>query len=84
MKMGQLRKTAQADPHIRIVMAARAGRGVRLTAEQAYDLGVLDDAVSLAAQNKAEDLGFRIDGSGRLKKLTQQTPTHKHEDSSHE
>lgn len=41
----------QLTPHQKIVRAAKLGRGVRLSVAEAYQLGVLDDAVVTCAEN---------------------------------
>jgi hypothetical protein len=51
-------KSAQAKrrpltPYQKIVRAAEEGRGVRLTAQEAFDMGHLDDAIFTAAQERA-------------------------------
>lgn len=42
-------------PHQRIVGAAKRGRGIRLTADEAFTLGVLDDAIVARALQDACD-----------------------------
>lgn len=43
-------------PHQRIMRAAKAGKGVRLSADEVFALS-LDDAISSAALNDDEDQG---------------------------
>lgn len=45
--------TRKLTPHQRIVRAAEARRGVRLTADEAFDLAV-DEAIRHAAENDDE------------------------------
>ena len=38
------------SPYQRIVKAAKAGRGIRLSADECFDLGEMDDAIYSRAQ----------------------------------
>lgn len=46
---------ASLTPHQKIVRAAKRGRGIRLTRDEVFTLGVLDDAVLTRAMQDACD-----------------------------
>ena len=57
------------DVYVRIVMASLAGRGVRLSADEVFDLADMDEAIGAAARGLAESNGFEITRTGTLRKL---------------
>ncbi len=52
-----IRKRAkEGDPYCRLVVAAEAGRGLRLSPEDVHRMVRLDDAIATAAESWAEEL----------------------------
>jgi hypothetical protein len=48
-------KRKKLTPYQRIVRAAKAGRGVRLSADECFDLGEMDDAIFTRARLDDEE-----------------------------
>ena len=64
-KVAMTRSEITKNVYVRLAVAARTGKGIRLTAEDCRDLGG-DDPIITAAYVAAEEAGFDIDASGKL------------------
>ncbi len=54
MAKAKVRQRRQVTPYMRIMRAAEAGRGLRLTADEVAAMSI-DDAISRLAQNDRDD-----------------------------
>lgn len=80
--MGRRAVKPKLTPYQRIVKAAQAGRGVRLSAGETFNMGVLDDAIVQAAERDNErdeegQAGGQETEGGR--QMTDETETTKHD-----
>lgn len=63
------RSEVKKNVYVRLAIAARTGKGIRLSVEDCRDLGE-DDPIITAAYVAVEEAGFDLDVHGKLVPLT--------------
>lgn len=70
-KIAMTRAEVLKNIYVRLAIAGRTGKGLRLSVEDCYDLGG-DDPIITAALVVAEGAGLNIDEHGKLVPLNQE------------